>query len=167
MRTYILTVIFLFAGLFGSLQATAVPNESPIGIGIFPPVQFPGTEFGVTGIRLSVVGVNRAASGIDLAVLGNVTNQQFKGLAIAGLFNYNKIGADIYGLQAALGANINGTGSSLYGFQLGIYNQVTKVYGIQIGLINVATELHGIQIGLLNFNAAGPFKASPIINAAF
>lgn len=162
-----LSVIFLIVGTLCSLPVLAVPNESPIGIGIFPPVQFPGSEFGVTGIRLSVVGVNRAASGIDLALLGNMTNQSFKGLAISGLFNYNKVGADIIGLQFATLANINGTGSSLYGVQIGAYNAVTNAYGIQIGLVNVAERLHGIQIGLLNFNAGGPFKASPIINASF
>lgn len=59
------------------------------------------------------------------------------------------------------------TASRLYGIQVGAYNKVSKVYGIQLGLINVAQELHGIQIGLINFNSAGPFKASPIINAAF
>jgi len=96
-----------------------------------------------------------------------MTYQSFKGTAVSLLFNYNKVAADIIGFQIAGLANINGTGSSLYGIQLGLYNKVTHAYGIQLGLINVAKNLHGIQIGLINFNESGPFKVSPIINAAF
>lgn len=162
-----LWTIFLFAGLLSSFPAAAVEKFSPIGIGLFPPLQFPDTDYGVTGIRVSLIGVNRSASGLDLALLGNVTKQSFKGVAIAGLFNYNMIAADITGLQIAGLANINGTGSTLYGVQIGAFNSVTNVYGLQIGLINVTKNLTGVQIGLLNFNESGPFKASPIINASF
>lgn len=160
-------VLFLAAGIFGSLPAAAVGNTSPIAIDLFPPVQLPSSEFEVTGLRLSVVGKNRGVSGLDIGLLGNMTDQSFSGIAIAGLFNYNKTAADIIGLQVAGLANLNGIASSLYGVQIGLYNKVSKVYGLQIGLINVAKELHGIQIGLINFNDAGPFKASPIINVSF
>jgi hypothetical protein len=159
--------ILLATGIISAFPAAAIESLSPIVIGLFPPVQFPGTEFGVTGLRLTMVGVNREARGFDLGILGNVTNQTFKGAAIAGLFNYNRVSADIIGFQLAAIANINGTSSRLYGFQIGLFNKVSKVYGLQVGLFNVAHELHGFQIGLLNFNKAGPFKASPIINAAF
>ena len=142
-------------------------SNSPLEIGLFPPVQFPSSEFAVHGLRLTVVGLNRESIGIDLALLGNMTKQNFTGLAIAGLFNYNQTTSTIIGLQVAGIANINETASKLYGVEIGLYNQVSIVYGLQIGLINVAHELHGVQIGLINFNAAGPFKASPIINAAF
>lgn len=159
--------LFLVSGIFGSLPAVAVKNTSPIAIALFPPLQFPSSDFEVTGLRLSIVGKNRAVSGLDIGLLGNMTDQSFSGIAIAGLFNYNKTAADIIGLQVAGIANVNGIASSLYGIQIGLYNKVNKVYGFQLGLINVAKELHGIQIGLINFNEAGPFKASPIINASF
>lgn len=162
-----LKTFFLFAVLLGSLPVAAVEKASPIGIALFPPLQFPDTEYSITGVRLGLVNVNRSVSGLDLGLLGNVTKQSFTGIAIAGLFNYNNISADITGLQIAGLANINGTGSTLYGVQIGAYNSVSNVYGVQIGLINVAQKLNGIQIGLLNFNASGPFKASPIINASF
>lgn len=159
--------ILLAAGLLFSFSASAVGNNSPLGIGLFPPLQIPSTEFGVSGLRITGVGINRATSGLDIGLLGNITHQSFKGTAVSLLFNYNKVAADIIGFQIAALANINGTGSSLYGVQLGLYNKVSNVYGIQLGLINVTQNLHGIQIGLINFNNAGPFKVSPIINAAF
>ena len=160
-------VLFLAAGIFGSLPAAAVGNTTPIAIDLFPPVQFPSSEFEVKGLRLSVVGNNRSVSGLDIGLLGNMTEQSFSGIAISGLFNYNKTAADIIGLQVAGLANLNGIASNLYGVQIGLYNKVSKVYGLQIGLINVAKELHGVQIGLINFNDAGPFKATPFINASF
>lgn len=163
-----LSAILLITSLMGALPASALESNSPIAVSIFPPVQFPNSDFGVHGLRFGIVGSHRESIGIDLAVLGNVTKQQFGGLAIAGLFNYNSVNATIVGLQAALLANINNpSASQLNGIQIGAYNRVGKVYGIQLGLINFAHELHGIQIGLINFNEGGPFKASPIINAAF
>jgi hypothetical protein len=162
-----LTGLFLVAGFLCAFPAAATDSASPIELALFPPVQFPSTDFAVHGLRLSVVGVNRESHGIDLALLGNITNQDFKGLAISGLFNYNRVTSTIVGFQIAAGANINEASSRLYGVQIAVYNKVSTVYGLQLGLINVAHELHGIQIGLINFNEAGPFKASPIINAAF
>lgn len=167
MSQTILAGIFLASSLLSSFSAYAVDNSSPIGIDLVPPVQFPNSEFAVNGLRLSVIGLNREARGLDIALLGNITKQTFKGLAISGLFNYNTVTADIIGLQVAGLANINMTASRLYGVQIGAYNKVGKAYGLQLGLVNVAENLHGIQIGLINFNHAGPFKASPIINAAF
>jgi hypothetical protein len=150
--------ILLVLALMGSISASAIESNSPIGIGLFPPLQVPNSEFGITGLRVSGVGINRASIGLDVGLLGNITNQTF---------NYNKLNADIIGFQIAGLANVNGTGSSLYGIQLGLFNKVTYAYGLQIGLINVAQNLHGIQIGLINFNDSGPFKISPLINASF
>ena len=166
-RRSFLAGILVAASLVCSAPAGAVDNSSPIGIGLFPPLQIPNTDFAITGLRLGLVNVNKAVSGVDIGLLGNVTKQSFTGLAIAGLFNYNQVAAEVIGLQLSALANINGTGSQLYGVQVGLYNKVTKVYGLQLGLINVAHELHGIQIGLINFNEAGPFKVSPLINVAF
>lgn len=163
----ILSGIILAAGMICSFSSQALESSSPIGLGLFPPIQFPNSDFGIHGLRVSLVGVNRETKGLDIGLLGNITKQTFKGLAISGLFNYNRVTADIIGLQIAGLANINGTASRLYGVQVGLYNRVGKVYGLQIGLINATHELHGIQIGLINFNQSGPFKASPIINAAF
>ncbi|CAN5711767.1 hypothetical protein BH10BDE1_BH10BDE1_03340 [soil metagenome] len=140
---------------------------TPIEIALFPPLQLPGTDFGVHGLRLSVVGLNRTVSGLDLAVLGNITKVDFNGIAIAGLFNLNRGSSTITGLQVAGIANINSGNNKVYGVQIAAYNRAGTVYGLQIGLINVANDLHGIQIGLCNINSNGPFHVSPIINAAF
>lgn len=142
-------------------------DNTPIEIALFPPLQLPGTEFGVKGLRLSVVGLNREVRGLDLALMGNVTNVEFKGVAIAGLFNYNRGGSTVIGLQVAGVANINSGHSEVYGVQLAGVNMAGTVYGLQLGLVNIATELHGVQIGLVNVNKSGPFHISPIINAAF
>lgn len=159
--------ILLFASLLCSFSAKATESNSPIGIGIVPPLQIPSSDYGIQGLRIGVVGINRSASGLDFGVLGNMTRQSFKGSAVSLLFNYNAIAADIVGFQISALANINGAASSLYGVQLGLYNKVSNVYGIQIGLVNVTENLHGIQIGLMNFNSAGPFKFTPIINVGF
>jgi hypothetical protein len=160
--------IFLVLGLLGGSAARASDSDvSPLEVGLFPPLQLPNSDYGVRGLRFTVVGVNREAIGIDLAVLGNVTNTTFKGTAISGLFNYNRGGSTVIGFQVAALANLNTGHSEVYGIQIGGYNQAGTVHGLQLGLINVATELHGVQIGLFNMNKNGPFHASPIINAAF
>ena len=159
--------LVLVASLFFPFLAEAVESNSPIGIGLVPPLQIPNSDYGIQGLRLGVVGINRSVSGLDFGVLGNITRQSFKGSAVSLLFNYNAIAADIVGFQVSALANINGAASTLYGVQLGLYNKVSHVYGIQIGLVNVTESLHGIQIGLMNFNSAGPFKFTPIINVGF
>jgi hypothetical protein len=164
---HFLTGILLAASFLCAFPAAALEATTPLELALFPPVQFPGTEYGVHGLRISVVGKNRESHGIDLALLGNITDQSFIGIAIAGLFNYNETRATITGFQIAGVANINKAASALYGIQLGLYNKVSSVYGLQIGIVNVAKDLHGIQIGLINFNESGPFKASPIINIGF
>jgi hypothetical protein len=167
-RRNFLTGTLLALGVMCSLTAAASDSDnSPLEVGIFPPLQYPSTSFGVTGLRLSVVGVSREARGLDLALLGHATDLMFKGLAISGLFNYNQNASYIYGLQVAGLANINRGQNAVYGLQLALYNSAGSVYGLQLGLINVAEVLHGVQIGLFNINKAGPFHASPIINAAF
>jgi hypothetical protein len=151
-----------------SFPAVAADSDNtPLEIAIFPPLQLPGTDFGVKGLRLSVVGLNREARGLDLALLGNITNVNFKGIAISGLFNYNRGASTVVGLQVAGLANLNTGHSVVYGVQVAGFNDAGTVYGLQIGLINIANELHGIQIGLCNVNKNGPFHVSPIINAAF
>lgn len=160
-------ILVTAAMMYSAPSLAEQSDNTPIELALFPPLQLPGTEFGVKGIRLSVVGSNRELRGIDLGVIGNLTNVQFKGLAIAGLFNHNSGGATIVGLQLAALANINSGPSDVYGLQIAAFNSAVNVYGLQLGLINVATQLHGVQIGLVNINKTGLFHVSPIINASF
>jgi hypothetical protein len=144
---------------------------SPLGLAIIPPVQLPPERFSVTGIRLSALwGEHRDVTGIDLGVLGNITEQSSGGIAVSGLFNWNKgvtnaVGlqaaglaninvnkATIVGLQIAAGLNSNQAESTLVGFQVALANSspFTRVYGLQAGAYNSARDVYGFQIGLVN-----------------
>jgi len=160
--------ILLLASVMCSVPATAEQSDNtPLEVALFPPLQLPSTEFGVKGLRLSLVGLNRELRGLDLGLLGNMTDVEFKGVAIAGLFNYNRGGSTVIGLQLAGIANINSGHSEVYGIQIAGFNKAGSVYGLQLGLVNMATDLHGIQIGLVNINKGGPFHVTPIINVGF
>ncbi len=166
-RTVLTRIIFVISMACSFSALAADSDNSPLGIGLFPPLQLPNSGYGIVGLRLSLVGVHREAQGIDLALLGNLTNKKFRGLAISGLFNYNSGLSTVVGLQAAGIANLNSGTSTIYGVQLAGYNTAGTVYGLQLGLVNVANDLHGIQIGLFNINKTGIFKGSPIINIGF
>jgi hypothetical protein len=171
MRTLISALIGLavILSFVGSPKAHAFP--SPVSLSILPPVQFPPEDFSITGIRMSVFyGHHRDVYGLDLGVLGNVTDQDFTGIAVSGLFNYTKGTAHIiglqlagatniatektyvYGLQAALGLNYLSAQSSIYGVELALVNIApnTTINGLQLGLYNRAQTVHGFQIGLIN-----------------
>ena len=166
------SLLVAFAMLF-AVQAKAM--VSPVSFGILPPLQFPPSDFDVTGLRASVLwGNHRSIYGIDLGVIGNVTNVTFTGLAVSGIFNLthstttvigtqlagfaniNTAKVTITGLQAALGINNNITNTSLVGLQFaGIANMsaFTKVYGAQVAIFNKALDVYGFQIGLVNFTS--------------
>lgn len=184
MQKYIILLVFVISSLI-SYVSEAGTTTTPICLGLVPPAQFPNSDFSVSGIRATLLwGENRNVKGIDLGLIGNITKQEFSGVGIAGGFNWtqgttvitglqlagltniNENRASVYGLQAALGANL-GRFTDIYGAQLGIYNRANDVYGVQIGIVNVASNLHGIQLGLANFNLHGYFTVSPIINIGF
>lgn len=144
---------------------------TPVSVAIVPPLQFPPSDFSVTGIRASALwGHHRDLYGIDLGLVGNITDQSFVGVGVSGIFNYTKgsttiLGlqlaglanyntnkTNVFGLQAALGMNYNTAASSLTGIQLSLANlsDFTTITGIQVGVYNSAVEVYGIQIGLVN-----------------
>ena len=143
---------------------------SPLGIAIVPPVQFPGHDFSVTGVRLSLLwGSQRNVYGLDVGVVGNITDGDSVGVAVSGIFNYNK-GATtgilqaagfgnyntgkvrIYGVQLAGIMNSNKAESTVGGLQLALLNLTpfTNIRGFQVGLYNRAHDVAGIQIGIVN-----------------
>lgn len=158
--------IFFFSSLktFGAL--------SPVSVSIIPPIQIPPADFSVTGIRASLLwGHHRDLYGIDLGVLGNITDQDFMGIGVSGIFNLTSGTTNILGLQLAgitninknkvtgVGfqiaglANINTAASSFSGLQasLGVnYSPFSTIYGAQVGIYNVANVVYGFQIGLVN-----------------
>ncbi len=163
---------FLFLSAIFLAAQLAEAAVSPLAVSIIPPVQFPSKEFSVTGARLGLLwGHHRDLYGIDLGLLGNITDQEFSGIAASGIFNYTKgsttiLGlqlaglvnvntskTSVYGLQMALGLNSNTTTSKVVGVQLALLGNLapfTDVYGVQVGLYNKAMSVYGLQIGLVN-----------------
>ena len=165
MKTLLLALLFVC----GFMQEAKAFN-SPLAISILPPAQFPSSEFSVTGARVSALyGHHRDVYGLDVGVIGNMTEQRFVGAAVSGLFNQTSGDTTVLLLQAAIGANINMQKTSVYGVQLAILNKNDaesklvgiglglanlspnmNIYGLQAGIYNVARSVYGFQIGLIN-----------------
>lgn len=161
---------FLFVSTFFYIT-NANAAVSPVSLGIIPPVQFPPADFTIVGARASVIyGRQRDIYGLDLGLIGNITELSFVGVGVSGLFNYTKgqttiIGlqlagatnintqkTNVFGLQAALGCNYMTAESSVTGVQLALANlsDHTAIYGAQVGIYNVADSVYGFQIGIVN-----------------
>lgn len=172
MRNIIL--LLLAFGSLGLVSLSAQGAVTPLSVGLLPPVQFPSEDFTITGVRGSLLwGKHRDVYGLDLGLLGNVTDQAFVGVGLAGIFNathgnttilglqaagvtnINKNKTDVVGLQFAFGLNLNTATSSVTGLQLALVNQsaFTDIRGFQIGAYNRAQEVYGLQIGLVNFTS--------------
>jgi hypothetical protein len=150
--------------------SSAFAAVSPVAISIFAPAQFPPRSFDVAGVRASLLmGQHRNVYGIDLAGVGNITDGEMAGIAVAGGFNLNKGFTTIIGLQAAgianitmqrlrvvglqvAAANINHGDSSVIGLNLALINSspYMRVLGLQAGLYNRAHTVSGFQIGVIN-----------------
>jgi hypothetical protein len=164
--------LLLMVTSFNLFSTSAFAAMSPVGIAIFPPIQFPPADFDITGLRFSLLwGHHRNVYGIDIGVLGNITDQSSVGASLAGIINYttgvthavgfqaagitnvNTGQTSVYGLQVALGVNYNGAASSVNGLQAAILANVapfTDIYGVQLGIYNRAKDVYGLQLGLVN-----------------
>lgn len=170
MKTKILFFVLAFSFVVLSTRE-ARAAITPLAISIAPPVQFPPSDWDVTGVRASVLwGKHRDVFGIDLGVGGNVTTGQFHGLAlaggfnltqgrstiilaqIAGLTNMNMEQTTVVGVQASILSNYNKAESSIYGFQVAATNisSNSTITGVQFGLYNTARTINGFQIGIVN-----------------
>ncbi|UYL08369.1 hypothetical protein B9G69_015105 [Bdellovibrio sp. SKB1291214] len=168
MKRNIIATIFLSVLLTTSASFAAF---TPLSVNIVPPVQFPPQDFSVTGLRASLLyGHQRDMYGFDFGVLGNITDQDFVGVAVSGIFNatygttrviglqlagfgnYNQQKTSVVGVQAALAMNYNVAESSIYGLQLAManINPAASIYGLQLGVYNRARVVYGIQLGLVN-----------------
>jgi hypothetical protein len=168
MTKYFIATLTLFAVIFSNQAFAAV---SPVSVSIAPPIQFPPGDFNVAGVRASVLwGKHRSVYGIDVGLLGNITEQTFTGIAVAGGFNKTGGNTTITGFQVAGGANVNTSKTTIVGLQLALgmnYNTAaatvsglqlaavnispfTDIYGIQAGLYNKAKDVYGLQIGIVN-----------------
>jgi hypothetical protein len=161
----------LAALVFIAWGSEAMAAISPVGLSVIPPAQIPTSDFTVTGARASVLwGNHREVYGLDLGLIGNMSEGSFGGIAAAGVFNWNKGSATVIGLQAAglaninqnkariiglqvaAGINSNSAESTLVGAGLSLVNRMphTTVVGLQAGLYNTAREVYGFQFGLFN-----------------
>jgi hypothetical protein len=52
--------MLLFTGVLCAMPEAVTDSSSPIGLSLFPPLQLPNSEFGITGIRMGLVSVNRS-----------------------------------------------------------------------------------------------------------
>ena len=113
------------------------------------------------GLSIDAFGRNRNVYGVEVNLLGAMTDQTMGGLTINGIAS--AVDGDVYGLQASLVANF---ARRLNGLQLAVvYNQTSMLWGGQIGLVNMATECdHGFQLGLINIIMDNQWPVLPIIN---
>jgi hypothetical protein len=165
--------IYKFLIIVGFLASShiAQASSSPFGLAVVPGIQYPADDYILMGMRIGVLWGNQAEMyGLDLGVLGNVTQAAFGGTAISGIFNINKgtanvwglqfagIGnfnlgqTDVHGVQASLLMNYNPADASIHGLSIAPLNlgAGTKVYGLQVGVFNQADTVYGLQIGLIN-----------------
>lgn len=155
-----------------SFTPSAQAAMSPVSIAILPPIQFPPSDFDITGLRASLLwGHHRNVYGLDFGLLGNMTDQDFVGVGISGLVNYTTgvtraIGLQaagvtnvnlgqtrVYGIQLALAVNYNAAASSVSGLQAALLANIapfTDIYGFQVGIYNRAKDVYGFQIGVVN-----------------
>ncbi len=168
-----LKIIFSVFASFWLLSTSTIGHAafSPLSLSILPPVQFPADDFSITGARLSVIwGKHRDIYGLDLGLVGNITEQDFVGIGVSGIFNWTKGTTTALGLQAAGITNVNTNKTAIYGLQIaGVLNYMTaassvtglelalvnivpntNIYGLQVGLYNQAQEVYGFQIGIVN-----------------
>lgn len=165
-------IIFFIAGIISLTSTAAEAAVTPVSVAILPPVQFPPEDFTITGVRASFLwGKHRDLYGLDAGLLGNITEQSFVGiglagvtnithgsttilgLQLAGITNINTNKTNVIGIQAALGLNMNTAASTVNGIQVAFANvsAFTDIRGFQIGAYNRANEVYGVQIGLVNF----------------
>ena len=87
-------------------------------------------------------------SGLDVALIFNMTEKESCGLTLAGGLNLAKAA---YGCQLA-----------------GVFNMTDELHGCQIALVNFARECPwGFQIGLVNIIMDNKIKVLPIVNGYF
>ena len=75
-------------------------GEQPFGFALMPKVETPNESWDVVLLRFNLfVGRHRCVYGLDLGVLGGITDQEMGGLEISGL--YNRVGTSDGALQIA------------------------------------------------------------------
>ncbi|CAN5156347.1 hypothetical protein BH09BAC3_BH09BAC3_16990 [soil metagenome] len=108
------------------------------------------------GVQVAVSNINlKAADGVQVGAMLNLTNAPSKGVQIAGITNFqaaNYIGPQIAGISNLAFKNISGSQIAA------VFNYGKNVKGTQIGLFNYADSLSGAPVGLVSFVRNGYHK---------
>jgi hypothetical protein len=167
------SILFLLSILQCALPSIVMADSdnSYAAGGIFPPLQYPGADESVVGIRSSLGWAkHKKMYGADFSPIGNITTSKFVGMALSGIFNrtegkatiiflqaaglvnYNKAQTDVLGMQWTLGYNHSVGVNNIYGLQLALAGNFGKnnIFGVQFGFVNKAESVYGFQIGLYN-----------------
>lgn len=140
--------VVLFVALIGAGCAT---QRVPLQVSVFPPVQLVPASTEVDGLRLDLpYGVNGVVRGVDVGVVGSVTQQ------LAGVQLHLGIGsaAEVDGVQLGLNPIISlNCAERLRGLQLAGF--VTPFWA-PLGF-NVADDMEGVQVATVA-NSAGSHK---------
>ena len=149
-----------FAGLQTALGFN-YSNEDAYGVA-FSLYNMNNQEF--YGLSVDAIGVSRNMYGLEVNLIGAMTDKVMGGLQVSGLASV--VGEDAYGVQAAVGANF---ARRAHGLQLAlVYNQTDLLWGCQIGLVNMAFACdHGFQIGLVNVIMDNQLPFLPFVNGYF
>ena len=149
-----------FAGLQTAL-AFNYSNEDAYGVALSL-FNMNNQEF--YGMSVDAIGVSRNMYGLEVNLVGAMTDKEMSGVQVSGLASV--VGEDAYGVQVALGANF---ARRAHGLQLAlVYNQTDLLWGCQIGLVNMAFACdHGFQIGLVNVIMDNQLPFLPFVNGYF
>lgn len=148
---------------------------TPVMLGICTPVQVPGSDYDVGGLRLNIpfstccnfdgfdfgiVGLSHNHANGWLANVVSVAYGDGVGLHTGGV---NYFSGDFKGLQVGF-VNWIDSGDAL---QVGIYNGSYDLQGLQFGIINTATKMQGVQIGFVNVISYSDVPFFPFVNVWF
>ena len=137
---FLVTLTALVAGM-----APVAAADSPVNLALFSPLQITREEDAVSAFRFSLIyGVNTGVTGLDLSLVG-VNHGDGLGVSWHGL---GLVDGDFTGWQHGLGSITTGT---FLGLQSGLVNQVGQgSSGVQLGIVNTAGEFSGFQMGFVN-----------------
>ena len=180
--------------LFAGTAAGASEGSWPIAIAIAPPLEVPGADQNIAGLRLNLLAArHRNVAFIDIGTLAGMVTEEAYGVQVVGLWNsvgsargalqvagcVNRCYGDCYGAQlTGLHSRSEGTfvgfqagavceAGTLKGLQIGLVNRTSNSSGVQVGIVNYAEQSEGIQLGLVNVMPGGRYPVMPLFNIGF
>ena len=184
-----------FAGAQRESEFASSGSWTPFAISLLPPVQVPGADWDVTGLRvgilaarhhnvlfLSAIGLVDLATGdvngIEVAGLCNHIGRSSGAFQVAGVLNSvdgDFVGVQVAGVYNAVNAEAAGMSVAAFnraetmeGLQVGLFNRARALSGVQIGVVNLVEDgSECIQLGLVNVMRDGIYPVMPVMNIGF